>query len=233
MSTERVYRSIEVRTAKKPGHVQDLKGRLMKVPKGWTLLPPGDAALSRRIKKASDTWVVKEPKGRKLFSKGIYANAAEIERLKAELAVERADPQYQKKLDAGRARRAKQEEQYGEEFLSAVVAFLDFDPIHHQLAAKMARLITDHAIPVGSNTVARTKQIPIERRAEAAVIAWMRHQTTAYDTMKIARVKGARREVRRELAAVSRKVLQKYRDGVTGDRLLGCPLYKALRLPVR
>lgn len=28
--------------------------------------------------------------------------------------------------------------------------------------------ITDHAVPVGSGTVARTQRIPIERRAEAA-----------------------------------------------------------------
>jgi hypothetical protein len=61
--------------------------------------------------------------------------------------------------------------------------------------------------------VARTKRIPIERRAEAAVIAWMRHQTTAYDSMKIARVKGQRREVRRMLAARSRSVLEAYRQG--------------------
>ena len=38
---------------------------------------------------------------------------------------------------------------------------------------------------------------PCQERAEAAVIAWMRHQTTAYETMKIARIKGGRRQVRR------------------------------------
>lgn len=32
--------------------------------------------------------------------------------------------------------------------------------------------------PVGSGTLARTRPLPIERRAEAVVIAWMRHQTT-------------------------------------------------------
>lgn len=53
--------------------------------------------------------------------------------------------------------------------------------------------MTAHATPVGSGTVARTSRIPIERRAEAAVIAWLRHQTTAYDDMKIPRVKGRRR----------------------------------------
>jgi hypothetical protein len=30
-----------------------------------------------------------------------------------------------------------------------------------------------------------TKHIPIEQRAEGAVIAWMRHQATGYDGMVI------------------------------------------------
>ena len=37
---------------------------------------------------------------------------------------------------------------------------------------------------MGSGTVARTKRCPLSE-AEAAVIAWMRHQTTAYDSMVI------------------------------------------------
>lgn len=59
------------------------------------------------------------------------------------------------------------------------------------------------------------------------MIAWMRHQTTAYDRMNIARIKGKRREVRRELARVSREVLQAYRDGCTID-VKTCPLARAL-----
>jgi hypothetical protein len=76
--------------------------------------------------------------------------------------------------------------------------------------------------------VARTERIPIQQRAESAVIAWMRHQTTAYDDMKIARVKGKRREVRRELAEVSRAVLDLHRrDGPAHGP--SCPLCTALR----
>ena len=84
-----------------------------------------------------------------------------------------------------------------------------------------------HATPIGSGTVARTQRIPIERRAESAVIAWLRHQTTAYDDMKIARVKGKRREVRRMLAEQSRRLLTKYR---AGDAIApqGCLLRRAL-----
>jgi hypothetical protein len=75
--------------------------------------------------------------------------------------------------------------------------------------------------------VARTERIPIEQRAESAVIAWMRHQTTAYDDLKIARVKGKRREVRRELAEQSRLLLNDYRRGHSVDKTR-CPLRKAL-----
>jgi len=43
------------------------------------------------------------------------------------------------------------------------------------------------------------------------VIAWMRQQTTAYEHMAIPRVAGKRREVRRELATISRAVLDLHR----------------------
>jgi hypothetical protein len=90
----------------------------------------------------------------------------------------------------------------------------------------MAKAISDHATPVGSGTVARTKRIPVEQRAEAAVIAWMRHQTTGYDSMVIPRVKGKRREVRRMLAARSKELLAKYRAGLPPAE--NCPLMTAV-----
>ncbi|MFN7292447.1 MAG: DUF2293 domain-containing protein, partial [Pirellula sp.] len=75
---------------------------------------------------------------------------------------------------------------------------------------------------------ARTERIPVERRAESAVIAWMRHQTTAYDSMKIARIRGERRDVRRQLAQRSREVLDNYRLGKSVSTET-CPLQIALR----
>ncbi|MCA9018889.1 MAG: DUF2293 domain-containing protein, partial [Planctomycetaceae bacterium] len=65
----------------------------------------------------------------------------------------------------------------------------------------------------------------VEQRAEAAVIAWMRHQTTAYDSMKIPRVKGKRREVRRLLAQRSKELLKHYRSEPTTPA--NCPLQQA------
>ena len=54
--------------------------------------------------------------------------------------------------------------------------------------------MTRHATPVGNGTLARAGHIPIHKRANSAVIAWMRHETTAYDQMKIPRIKGKRRK---------------------------------------
>src|ERR1700677_369107 len=136
--------------------VRAANGKVLSVPEGWSLLAPGDAALTRRVKAAGEHWVVAEKKRGRVFSRGV----------------------------------------------------------------------TRHATPVGSGTVARTKRIPVERRAEAAVIAWMRHQTTGYDGMAIPRVKGKRREVRRMLAQQSKKLLARYRGAETGRG--ECPLAKVL-----
>ena len=208
-------------------------GVLLAVPHGWDLLPPGDAALSRRIKADGPTWTVIELKGRKRFSRGIWAPAERIAALRAELATEREDPSYQRKLDSVRARRAAAEEVYAEDFRGAVFAFLAFHPDYHDHAAAMAARIATHATPVGSGTVARTQRIPIEQRAEAATIAWMRHQTTAYDQMTIPRERGRRREVRRQFAARSKQLLALYRTGHPID-FPRCPLHAALlKAPIR
>jgi hypothetical protein len=103
-----------------------------------------------------------------------------------------------------------------EDFHGAVVSFLALHPANAQLAGRLARADTDDATPVGSGTVARTKRIPVEQRAEAAVIAWLRHQTTGYDGMVIPRVKGNRREVRRMLAQRSQELWERYRRGEPG-----------------
>ena len=150
-------------------------GTLLSPPEGWACLPPGDAGMTRRVKQAGPSWVVVEKRGRKIFSQGLWAPAANIEAARAALVTERSTDAYAKRR----------------------------------------------------GTVARTERIPVAQRAEAAVIAWMRHQTTAYDRMVIPRVKGKRREVRGELAGVSRAILDLHRV----DRphaAAACPLCAAL-----
>jgi len=207
--------------------VRTADGLVLQVPTGWELLSPGDAALTRRVKAAGPTWTVQEKKGRKTFSRGVWAPAGRIAAIRAELEAERSTDAYAKRRAADTARRDRKHAEYVEDFRMAVLSFLDFATCYASLAEQLADAVTEHATPVGSGTVARTRRIPIGQRAESAVIAWLRHQTTAYDNMKIARVKGKRREVRRMLAEESRRLLDKYRKGRPTDAT-SCPLQLAL-----
>jgi hypothetical protein len=209
-----------------PNTVRAADGKILTAPEGWILLPPGDAALTRRVKAAGDHWVVAERKGRKIFSRGVWAPAATIEQIRADLEAERATEGHAKRKQADVRRREKAQADYVEDFQGAVLSFLAFHGNYADLAQRMARAVTDHATPVGSGTVARTKRIPVAERAEAAVIAWMRHQTTGYDGMVIPRIRGKRRELRRMLARRSHELLEDYRRGApAGDE---CPLRRAL-----
>ena len=210
-----------------PNTVRAADGRVLTVPQSWVLLLPGDAALTRRIKAAGDHWVVAEKKGRKVFSRGVWAPAATIERIRTDLEAERSTESFAKKKEADARRREKAQAVYVEDFHGAVVTFLAFHENHVDLAQRLARAVTDHATPVGSGTVARTKRIPVEQRAEAAVIAWMRHQTTGYDGMVIPRVKGKRREVRRMLTVIYDLLERQHRGGAAVPER--CPLRLALQ----
>lgn len=208
--------------------VRAADGKVHTAPADWLLLAPGDAALTRRVKAAGEHWVVAEKKGRRVFSRGLWAPAATIERIRAALEAERSTASFARRKAADGRRRDQAQTEYVEDFARAVVEFLAFHLNHAELAGRLARAVTDHATPVGSGTVARTKRIPIQRRAEAAVIAWMRHQTTGYDGMVIRRVKGKRREVRRMLARRSQELLARYRRADSVGE--ACPLKAALAL---
>ncbi|MFN7811579.1 MAG: DUF2293 domain-containing protein, partial [Planctomycetia bacterium] len=56
-----------------PQTVRTPQGQTLPVPPDWELLPPGDAALTRRVKAAGEFWLVQEKVGRKMFSRGIWA----------------------------------------------------------------------------------------------------------------------------------------------------------------
>jgi hypothetical protein len=190
-------------------------------------LPPGDAGLTRRVKAAGPSWLVVEKRGRKVFSRGLWAPAAHIEAARAALDAERSTEAYATRKANDARRRDRQQSVYVERFDAEVFAFLGFSPRWAELGRVLAEKVTAHATPVGSGTVARTARIPVEERAEAAVVAWMRHRTTAYDRMSIPRVKGMRRQVRRELAEISRAVLDLHRRDVA-HAPQSCPLCSAL-----
>jgi len=202
-------------------------GTLLVVPVDWELLPPGDAGMTRRVKKAGPTWTVQKMRGRKKFSLGVWAPAEHIAAIRTQLDAERSTDAYARRREASTRRRERVQTAYVGTFRQSVTEFLAFNEIYTELAEQLADAVTQHATPVGSGTVARTERIPVAQRAESAVIAWLRHQTTAYDQMKIARVKGRRREVRRELAMRSRHLLRAYRAGKPVDEAR-CPLRQAL-----
>ncbi|MDB4638176.1 MAG: DUF2293 domain-containing protein [Planctomycetaceae bacterium] len=206
--------------------VRTSDGQDLEVPANWELLPPGDATLTRRVKAGGPTWTVQEKKGRKIFSKGVWADADRIKTIREDLDAERSTDTYKKKRATDLARKEKKHNQYVAEFREAVFSFLNFAVVYESQAKQLADAVTTHATPVGSGTVARTERIPLEQRAESAVIAWLRHATTAYDEMKIARIKGKRREVRRQLAQQSRAILDSYRRGDAIETQ--CPLQRAL-----
>ena len=203
------------------------EGQFVDLPLGWEFIHSGDPALTRRLKAtAPDYWVVKRKVGNKFFGVGLCVPVGLAASLAEQLKAERETPEYQRKLEAGRKRREKEQEQYKQEFEAAVLHFLDFHERWHDLAVKFAKAVTEFTTPVGSGTVARTETIPIEDRACAAVLAWMRHNTTNYDHMYIPRTHGRRREVRRDLAQESIVLLKDYRRG--NDAPPTCPLQKAL-----
>jgi hypothetical protein len=85
-------------------------------PDGWILVPPGDAALTQRIKAAGDHFAVAENKGLKLFSRGVWASAETIERVRAELEGERSTESFAKRKLTDAKRREKAYDRYVENF---------------------------------------------------------------------------------------------------------------------
>ncbi|MAE83401.1 MAG: hypothetical protein CMB80_11735 [Flammeovirgaceae bacterium] len=208
------------------GQVINEYGIAEKPPSDWAFLKAGDAAVTRKVTAAGPIWRVQVKKGRRLQSLGIWAPQSNISQAKIEVEAIRADPGYAKKQASAAKTRARKQENYMAEFQMEVAKYLNFHSRYADLQSKIAKLVTAHAIPIGSGTVARTSMLPVEERAGKAVIAWMRHKTTNYDNLKIARIKGERRKVRKQLAQRSLQVLKTYRNGEAVP--MGCPLWRAL-----
>lgn len=200
-------------------------GEILTPPADWIFFPAGDAGITRKITSAGIYWRVQVKMGKRIISKGVWAPGEIIERAKLEVAEVRETSSYKKRLESSRSLREKKQAEYETDFLESVRKFLSFNSCYKELELKLAEAVTLHAVPVGSGTVARTAMIPIEERAAKAVIAWMRHRTTAYDSMVIPKIKGKRRETRRILAQRSSDILESYRKGSAVPE--NCPLKKA------
>lgn len=218
--------SIKTVNINKQSQLIDEQNNILTPPPHWTFLAAGDAGVTRKVTSKGNYWKVVFKKGRRTMSKGVWAPAEIIENAKKEMNSTRSTPEYQRKKEYSAQRREKQQLDYEVEFCKEVEKYLNFHTEYVVIAKTIAIMVTQHAIPVGSGTVARTAMIPIEERASKAVIAWMRHKTTAYDNMQIAKIKGERRAVRRLLAEQSTRILNSYRLGKPIP--LHCPLKKAL-----
>lgn len=201
-------------------------GVILDIPPGWIFYPAGDAGITRKITASGVYWRVQIKVGRRTISKGVWAPSRIVEEAVSSVTGKRGTDEYKCKKESAVIRRDKKQKEYEAEFYDAVVKYLNFADCYREYEAKLAENITIFATPVGSKTVARTTMIPVDERAAKAVMAWMRHKTTNYDDMKIRRVKGERRAVRRTLLSESILLLQRYRKGepLPSD----CRLKKAL-----
>ena len=116
--------SLTVAPTSDPRRVRAPDGTLLSPPAGWALLPPGDAGLTRRVKAAGPSWTVVEKKGRKMFSRGVWAPEAHISAARAALEAERATPAYAKRRASDAARREREQAEYEVDFANAVLRFL-------------------------------------------------------------------------------------------------------------
>lgn len=92
----------------------------------------------------------------RIFSRGVWAGATTIHRIRAEVEAERSTTSFAKKKETGANRREKAQADCVEDFQDAEVAFLAFHPQFANLAGRLAKAVADHATLVGSGTVART-----------------------------------------------------------------------------
>ena len=214
--------NVKIVSPSKTGFVLDKNGKVIAIPDGWVFLPAGDPGITRKVTTSGIYWRVQIRKGRRDISLGVWAPSQVIHAAIIETENIRSSDSYKKNLVNSKLRRDKKQEEYSIEFCDAVKKYLSFAECYKAYESIMAEAVTEHAIPVGSGTVARTTMIPLEERAAKAVIAWMRHKTTGYDTMRVPLIKGKRREVRRLLAEISVQLLSHYRNGDIIS--LTCPL---------
>ena len=145
---------------------------------GYPLLPPGNAALTRRSKKHSAlcgvllTW---NQRRKRFERKGQYVEAAAIEKAKIECA---ADQKIRDEKNAKAAIvREKQDKIYIENFAIAIREIYPSCPVKREYA------IAQHACEKHSGRVGRTANAKIfdKQMIDLAVEAHIRHMETNYD----------------------------------------------------
>ena len=134
-------------------------GEYFTPPKHWSFLPAGDAGITRKITSRGLFKRVQVKRGRRFISKGIWAPARIIAEAQEEVHATRQTEAYKSRLNKDRDRRDKKQLEYEKTFCEAIEHFLNFHHNFKRLERELARVVTEHAIPVGSRTVARTQLI--------------------------------------------------------------------------
>jgi hypothetical protein len=170
-------------------------------------LPAGDAALSRRARKASrlSAVVVRFSRARKRYERqGILVEEAALEQAEAQcLADEEARA---RRRERDRQRRADQDVAFQARLAEAVRRLFPGCPPGH------AEMIAQHAGLRGSGRVARSAagRALDEHAVTLAVIASVRHQDTAYDELLMAGV--PREEARARVRPDIDRILAAWQD---------------------
>lgn len=207
------------------------EGRVLRPPEGWARLPPGDAMATRRVKAAGPSWTVKARRGRRLISKGVWAPQSHIDDVLKEVEAYRESDAFERqRASAERAREAR-EALRGESLRDAVRRHLAFHPRHASFEARVveATLRWEAARPQKKAPKVPATAAGWAREAERVVTAWMRHQTTGYDRLRLPRghARAKRREARRKLEEQGQRLLNPYRlDQPVAPE--SCPLQRAL-----
>ena len=149
------------------------------IPQNWELLKPGDAGLTRAVRKIGPYLEVVE-KGRKFTAMvGTFAPTEVIEQLKADRAA-RTEELETKRIASAKSRKRK-EELKRRQLVEEIIAYLDFRPEYEDEAREIAESVASWTLPVGSGTVGRSQSLSLAEIAERSVRAHLRHQITRYD----------------------------------------------------
>jgi uncharacterized protein DUF2293 len=162
---------------------------VLQEPEGWEFLPTGDAFVTRRVKAAGVFWSLWKPRDRNHRHRrllGILAPADTIAQARAQ-AADTAEKRSSRRAQ-GAVYRARNENAYGQELAEAIVEFLNFAPLHADLARSIASEAAARAAEVGSGRVGRTRKLSLDERAALAGRALIRHKYTNYEDRLVSEV---------------------------------------------
>lgn len=154
---------------------------VVELPKDWQFLPSGDNFLTRSVRKLGPYWI--EMKKVKSYGHSIAIGtwAPKQSILKAQQLAEETKEARAEKRKKGRVYRERKEEKYKQTLKEAIVRYLNFAPEYKNLAEKIAAGASSTAAEKGSGRVGRTSLLSLEKKAELAANAYIRHRHTTYE----------------------------------------------------